>query len=192
MGTQSKQLTYEEYLSMTETNQRYEIIEGEIRMAPSPTVRHQKLVRRISNLLDEFVSRQNLGVVLLAPMDVVIGKNPIHTRQPDVLYLSNERIAAAGYGQSEFDLLSRLEIAPDLVIEVLSPNESRRDMQDKLNDYHKIGVKECWLVSHEAETVEVIDLSGADNVVYAVYGIESSLTSKLLNSLSLEIKEIFK
>jgi Uma2 family endonuclease len=192
MGTQSKQLTYEEYLSMTETNQRYEIIEGEIRMAPSPTVRHQKLVRRISNVLDEFVSRQNLGVVLLAPMDVVIGKNPLHTRQPDVLYLSNERIATAGYSQSEFDLLSCLEVAPDLVIEVLSPNESRRDMKDKLNDYHKIGVKECWLVSHEAQTVEVIDLSGADSAVHALYGIESSLTSKLLNNLSLKLKELFE
>ena len=83
-------------------------------------------------------------------------------------------------------------MAPDLVIEVLSPNESRRDMKDKLSDYHKIGVKECWLVSHEAETVEVIDLSNADNLFHAVYGIETSLTSKLLNSLSLEIKKIFE
>jgi Uma2 family endonuclease len=191
METQSKQLTYEEYLSMKESNRRYEIIEGEIRVVPSPTVRHQKLVRRISNLLDEFVSRHNLGVVLLAPIDVVIGKNPLHTRQPHVLYLSNERIAA-GCSQSEFDLLSRLEIAPDLVIEILSPNESRRDMKDKLDDHHKMGVKECWLVSHEAETVEVIDLSGADIVVQAVYGIESSLTSKLLNRLTLQLKEIFE
>jgi Uma2 family endonuclease len=192
METQSKQLTYEEYLSMKETNRRYEIIEGEIRVVPSPTVRHQKLVRRISNLLDEFVSRHNLGVVLLAPIDVVIGKNPLHTRQPDVLYLSNERIAAAGYSQSEFDLLSCLEVAPDLVIEVLSPNESRRDMKDKLDDHHKMGVKECWLVSHEAETVEVIDLSGADIAVQAVYGIETSLASKLLNRLTLQLKEIFE
>jgi Uma2 family endonuclease len=106
--------------------------------------------------------------------------------------LSNERIAAAGYSQSEFDLFSSLKMAPDLVIEVLSPNESGCDMKDKLDDYHKIGVKECWLVSHEAETVEVIDLSGADNLVHPVYGIESSLTSKLLNSLSVEIKEIFE
>jgi hypothetical protein len=53
-------------------------------------------------------------------------------------------------------------------------------------------VKECWPISHEAETVEVIDLSGADNVVHALCGIESSLTSKLMNSLSLEIKEIFE
>jgi len=99
METQSKQLTYDEYLSLMETNQRYEVIQGEIRIAPSPTVRHQKLVRRISNVLDEFVSRQNLGVVLLAPMDVVIAKNPLHTRQQDVLDVSKERIATAGYSR---------------------------------------------------------------------------------------------
>jgi Uma2 family endonuclease len=192
METQSRQLTYKEYLHLPESNQRYEIVEGELRMAPSPTVRHQKLVRRISNLLDEFVSRLNLGVVLLAPIDVVIEKNPLHTRQPDVFYLSNERITAAGYSQNELDLLSRLEMAPDLVVEVLSPNESRRDMKDKLNDYHKIGVKECWLLSDEAETVEVVDLSGGDIMVLALYGIESHLTSKLFSNFSLEIKEIFE
>jgi len=65
-------------------------------------------------------------------------------------------------------------------------------MKDKLDDYYKIGVKECWLVSHEAETVEVIDLSGADIVIQAIYGIESSLASKLLHSLYLEIREIFE
>jgi hypothetical protein len=65
-------------------------------------------------------------------------------------------------------------------------------MKDKLNDCYKIGMKECWLVSHEAEAVEVIDLAGVDNVAHAVYGIESAFTSKFLNSLSLEIKEIFE
>jgi Uma2 family endonuclease len=192
MVTQTKRLAYEDYLHLPETNQRYEIIEGELIMTPSPNVRHQRLVRHIANLLDQITSEKNRGVVLVAPMDVVIKKTPIlRTRQPDILFISYERIAAAGYDQNKFDLLSHLEMAPELVVEVLSPHESRPRISSKLRDYHKIGVKECWLVSSETETIEVVDLSGPQIVTQAVFGIESSLASKVLEDLSLGVRQIF-
>ena len=88
--------------------------------------------------MNQIVSERALGQVLLAPMDVVIEKGQaLRTRQPDILFISHERIAAAGCDKANFDLLSRLEMAPELVIEVLSPDESRRTMKDKLSDYHK-------------------------------------------------------
>ena len=177
METQTGRLTYEDYLRLPEMNQRYEIIEGELKMTPSPTVRHQRLVSRIWNLLNQVVSEKGLGEVLLAPMDVVIEKGPaLRTRQPDILFISHERIAAAGCDQDNFDLLSRLEMAPELMVEVLSPGESRPTMKDKLKDYHKIGVRECWLVSSEAETVEVVDVSGPQTTTLAVHGIDGSVT----------------
>jgi Uma2 family endonuclease len=192
MVTQTKRLAYEDYLHLPETNQRYEIIEGELVMTPSPNVRHQRLVRHIANLLDQITSEKNRGVVLVAPMDVVIEKtSTLRIRQPDILFISHERIAAAGYDQNEFDLLSHLEMAPELVVEVLSPHESRPTISSKLRDYHKIGVKECWLVSSETETIEVVDLSGPQIVTQAVFGIESSLASKVLEGLSLGVRQIF-
>jgi Uma2 family endonuclease len=61
----------------------------------------------------------------------------------------------------------------------------------RLGVLHKIGVKECWLVSSETETIEVVDLSGPQIVTQAVFGIESSLASKVLEDLSLGVRQIF-
>src|SRR5262245_29622638 len=156
METEAKLITYEDYLLLPEMNRRYEIIDGELQMTPPPTKRHQKLVLRIASLLESFVWEGNLGEVLPAPMDVLIEKVPkLRTRQPDVLYLSR------GSGVSSDEDSNLLTTAPDLVVEILSSSESRRKIREKLKDYSSIGVKECWLISPEAETIEVLDLSGS-------------------------------
>jgi len=80
---------------MPEIKQRYEIINGEIVMSPAPTVDHQWIVGRIFLLLSLFVEERNLAVVPSAPVDVVIQRKPLRTRQPDVL-LSVERTGIGG------------------------------------------------------------------------------------------------
>jgi Uma2 family endonuclease len=188
METEAKLITYEDYLLLPEMNRRYEIIDGELQMTPSPTKRHQKLVLRMASLLESFVSEGNLGEVLPAPMDVLIEKHPkLRTRQPDVLYLGR----GSGSVSSDEDS-SLLATAPDLIVEILSSSESRRKIREKLKDYYSIGVKECWLVSPEAETIEVVDLSGNELKTTALYGIDSRLTSSVIPGLALALKQIFK
>ena len=72
---------------------------------------------------------------------------------------------------------SPLEVSPDVVVEVLSPSNTRSEMAARLEDYRQIGVYQCWLVSPEAETVEVIDLTGSEPRSLAVFGREDTLTS---------------
>ena len=85
-----------------------------------------------------------------------------------------------------------LAIAPDLVVEILSSGESRRKISERLKDYDSIGVKECWLVSPEAETIEVVDLSGNELKTTALYGTDSRLGSSVIPGLSLALTQIFK
>lgn len=84
-----------------------------------------------------------------------------------------------------------LEIPPDLVVEVLSLSNSRRDIDERLADYKRIGVLECWLVSPEAETIEVLRLSPGESSTEAIFGVDGTLISEVLSEFTLPIREIF-
>jgi Uma2 family endonuclease len=78
------------------------------------------------------------------------------------------------------------------VVEVLSPSNTRRDIEAKLEDYRRIGVKECWLASPEAETIEVMSLSAQESRVMDIFGINESLRSSVLGDFTLHLREIFR
>ena len=94
-----KLLTFEEYLLTPEMKQRYEIIDGELIMSPSPVPTHQWIIANLFRALDRFVRERQLGVVLFAPLDVIIRRAPLRTRQPDLLFLSAARTGITGSEQ---------------------------------------------------------------------------------------------
>lgn len=185
----AKRLTFETWRALPETKQRYEIVDGVMLMPPGPTADHQWVLSEIFLRLRSFVDDKGLGVVLPAPLDLLIQRDPLRTRQPDILYLSAERTGIKG--RAELRGLQFLEVAPDLVLEVLSPSNSRRDIENKLEDYSQIGARECWLVSPEAETVEVLRLSADEAASTAIFGVDGSLSSEILLDFVLPIREIF-
>jgi Uma2 family endonuclease len=176
-------LTYEDYLALPEMMQRYEIIDGEMIMSPAPTSKHQLVVGSLYRSLHSLVRRWRLGVVLLSPLDIIIHRVPrLRTRQPDLIFVSRERQAI---------IHDQIEGGPDLVIEVLSPSDTRRVIERKLEDYRRIGVRECWMVSIEGETVEVLKLSARGVRRLGLYGPGDVVRSQVLPSLALPIKKIF-
>ena len=185
----AKRLTFEKWLALPETKQRYEIVDGAMLMAPAPTPTHQWVMQRILMKLTNFVEERELGVVLAAPVDLMIRRSPLRTRQPDVLYLNAERTGITG--PAELRGLQFLETPPDLVVEVLSPSNSRRDIDERLADYKRIGVLECWLVSPEAETIEVLHLSPGETSTEAIFGIDDTLSSEVLSEFALPTRDIF-
>ena len=189
MTTDAKRLTFSDYLALPETKQRCEIVDGRLLMAPAPTPYHQVVVLNIAVLLKSYIQPMDLGIVLAAPVDMLVQREPLRTRQPDVLFLSADR---TGF-RDNFQLrgLQLLEVAPDLVVEVLSPSNTRRDIAEKLGDYRQIGVLECWLVSPEAETVEVLELSGGSATSRGVFGVDDEVQSQVLSGLALRPRQIF-
>ena len=96
MTLQTRRLTYEEYLSLPETKVRYEIVDGVMVMSPSPTVEHQRILRKIFLALHQFAEESGLGEVFFAPLDILVRREPLRTRQPDLLFVSTERTTILG------------------------------------------------------------------------------------------------
>jgi Uma2 family endonuclease len=141
--------TYADYKSLTASNdQRYELIEGELYLAPAPTTIHQSTVQNLVFLLLQHVRKHRCGRVLHAPVDVVLGEgNSRSVVQPDILFVTRERSS----------IVEEAEItgAPDLIVEVLSPSTADRDLNMKKTLYARNGVREYWIVDPEHEQIDV-------------------------------------
>lgn len=181
-------LTYEQYLAEGRVEGRYDIIEGERIFMPGPTWRHQEVVGNMLLLLRDYGRSSGIGKAITAPFDVLISRTPrLHTRQPDVLFITKARLEESGM-EPEAGLLT---VAPELVVEVLSPDEWRRTRTDKIADFQGIGVSECWIVSPQAETIEVLRLTPEHAETVAVYAYGQTLRSEIFPELTLPVAEIF-
>ena len=182
MSTHTPQLTYEEYLKTPEIKARYDIVDGVMTIAPTPTVAHQRILGQLLFQLHDFASERQLGEVLFAPVDVIISREPLRTRQPDLLFVSNERASILG---------DQVEGPPDLVVEILSPSNTRSDLEAKLSDYATLGVSECWLVSPEARSVEVLGLTEGAWSRLGISGLGEQVRSQVLPELDLAVVQLF-
>ena len=187
--TSAKKLTFDQWQALPETKQRCEVVDGVLLMPPGPTPEHQILSIDIVTQLSPFVRERELGVVITAPCDVLISREPLRVRQPDIFYLSAARAGVRRV--SDLAGIQRIQSPPDLVVEILSPSNTRRQIQEKLADYRSIGVLECWLVNFPARTIEVLRLTPESATTIATYGIADTLQSQILPGFALPIANIF-
>jgi Uma2 family endonuclease len=187
-----KQLTYEEYLeefrTQPPTPQPSYILDGVKIMSPSPRPIHQIITDNFLDLIREFRRAGGAVRAIPAPMDVVIRRVPLRTRQPDILVISEERYRQSGVP----DMDGPITVAPELIVEVLSPSETRRSIEEKVADFQVIGVQECWLVSPEAETVEILALTPAEIRPAAHYSRGQDAESIVFPDLRLPVASIFE
>ena len=173
-------LTYEDYRN-TPDDERWELLNGELVMAPSPATTHQRVFRRLFLMLNSFVVPMGLGEVLSAPLDVILSDTNVV--QPDVLFVSNQR--------EHIIHDANIKGAPDLVIEILSPSTASRDWRTKLDLYAQHGVRESWVVDPDGQRIWVmagpeVELHEVDN-----YGREDRLTSPTLTGFSANLDQVF-
>jgi len=173
--------TYEDYKNLPESEtKRYELLEGELIMVPSPGSYHQQISGNLEFVLRDFVKKNNLGFIYDAPLDVVLSKENVV--QPDIFFISKDR--------SKIIAKENIQGAPDLIIEILSKNTAARDRTLKRTLYARYGVKEYWLVDPETKTIEVLRLGEKGYVREAFYK-EGKLISPILKGLRIDLKEIF-
>ncbi|MEX2049011.1 MAG: Uma2 family endonuclease [Gemmatimonadota bacterium] len=142
--------TYAEFARLpSETGTRYEIIDGELVVTPSPSVRHQRIVTDLVTLLNTFVRSNDLGQLFSGPLDVLFAEGDY--LEPDVVFV--------GHGKAKLVSERGIEGPPDLVVEVASPSTAKRDRGIKLDRYRHFGVREYWMVDGYARTLEVWDLA---------------------------------
>lgn len=144
------QIRYEEYMDLVErSDQRYELIGGEIYLLSSPSFHHQVLVRNICVCLQSLL-QDGPCQALTAPLDVRLygwgtkfSEDP-NVVQPDVVVICDpERVTDDG----------QYEGIPTLIGEVLSPTTRGRDLITKLELYRRSGIQEYWIVDPDEEAI---------------------------------------
>ena len=173
--------TYEDYVHMPE-GKRYEIVEGEIYMVPVPTTTHQRISRKLEEMLSRFVEERKLGEVFDAPIDVVFSETDIV--QPDIIFISNEN--------KNIIKEENIKGAPDLIIEILSPSSAQRDKTIKKKLYAKNGVKEYWLVEPQKRTIEALVLGKRGYETFKVFSDKEVLTTRLIKGLQIPVEQLFE
>jgi len=177
---EKKKYTYEDYLK-TPDDKRYELIGGELFMTPSPITKHQRISRELAFALLQFAKKEKIGEVFYAPFDVYLDKENVV--QPDILYVSQERLMIIGE--------KNIQGAPDITVEIISESSAYRDLVQKKKLYARFGVKEFWVVIPEQETVEIYALKDAMYELRKTYVKSDLLESAILPGFHIPLKEIF-
>lgn len=175
-------VTLQEYLALPETTLPHELVEGDLRVTAAPSPWHQTVLNRIARALEDFVEARNLGAIFRAPVDVILDPRIPVALQPDIVYIRRER---------QDIVRERIEGAPDLVVEILSPGTRDYDRTEKSARYAAAGVTEYWLADLESRTIEIRRLDRRPPVTMAVFGVTDTLTSPLFPGFTLPVAPIF-
>jgi len=158
MTTSLQRSTASELFEMPDDGFRYELVKGELRkMSPSGS-EHGAIIIIITLLLAQYVKANKLGVCFGAETGFKIASDPDTVRAPDVAFTSRERIPVMqrrGYGA----------VAPDLVAEVLSPDDRPSEVLSKVGDWLAAGVRLAFVVDPEQRRVRVYRADGSQRDV---------------------------
>ena len=174
-------MTAKDYYATPETVLPTELAFGVLHVRDAPTPRHQSAVLQMVFALDRHVRARKLGQVWVAPLDVVLDEPKALVVQPDVLFISNERSAIVG---------ERVHGAPDLVIEILSPNPRVGSTAEHLRWFADYGVRECWLVHQDQQRLSVIEFRKRLAMPPRIFGEREAILSSVLPDLGLSLRDI--
>lgn len=185
----NKKYSYADYI-LWKFKERVELIKGKIfKMSPAPNVSHQEISRNINRVLDYYFLDKPCKV-FYAPFDVLLtdkkkssADNDIQTVvQPDLCVICDLEKIADG---------KKCVGAPDLVIEILSPGNSKKEMDYKFDLYQEAGVSEYWLVYPEEKSVNIFVLKEGQYI-----GLKPASEGQIFNShhfpeLTADVDKIF-
>lgn len=178
---EKKIYTYEDYAKLPE-GLPYQLIGGKLIMTPAPSTYHQEISKRLEYLLYEYAElKQKLGKVFYAPIDVYFEEE--ETYQPDIIFISNDRI---GIIKKE-----KIEGAPDIIIEILSPSTAYYDLVHKKDVYAKHGVKEYWIVDPIEKWVESYKNENGKFILIGRGQKDESINSAVLIGFKVKLDAIF-
>ena len=181
----TKQYTYADYLHW-EFKERVELIRGFIhKMSPAPNRRHQKLSQNVNGDILNFFKKHPCEVYV-APFDVRLpiknGKKDFTVVQPDLCVICDlEKLDDKGCNG-----------APDLVIEILSPKNTKHDIHTKFNLYQESGVKEYWIIQPDNNIVLVYSLQNEKYIGLQPFTEDDVIESVVFPEMKLLVNDVFK
>ena len=129
------QMTVDELLAMPHNGYRYELVQGELRQMALAGRQHGRIAAKIGGCLEAFVVKNGLGETYAAGTGFIIDTAPDTVRAPDVSFVSRERAEATAEERGFFPG------APDLAVEVISPNDRYSEIEEKVSDWLRAGTQ---------------------------------------------------
>lgn len=183
MGVKVRQ-TAADLWRMGEGDVRRELVDGEVIETTPVGGAHGALTLEIGRRLAEHVRRHSRGYVVVGDVGFILRLpwDPERVRAPDVAFIAAERLPG-GKLPSEF-----IEGAPDLAVEVLSPNDNPVDLAQRVRDYLEAGARRVWVVAPEARTVTVYRPDGTARFLREPEVLEGE---EVLPGLAIPLAELF-
>jgi Uma2 family endonuclease len=168
-----------EYLALN-GNYLIEFSDGCLEVLPMPTTSHQMMVLFLHAALAAFVAPRKMGLALVAPLRVRLWSAKY--REPDVVFMLAENLNRSGEEFWE---------GADLVMEVVSDHDRRRDLEIKRGEYAEAGIPEYWIVDPQQSLVTVLRLDGAHYAVHGAFSPGAMATSALLAGFEVDVAALF-
>jgi Uma2 family endonuclease len=149
MSTTATLMTAEELIRLPRGQFRYELIDGELKQMSPAGHNHGRIAMRLSAPLAFYVGEKGLGEVYAAETGYKLKSNPDTVRAPDVSFIEQKRVNNVGEAKGYFPG------APDLAVEVLSPEDAVSGIEQKMGEWLDAGSRLVWVVSPKMRTVTV-------------------------------------
>lgn len=171
-------ISADEFLQLPKDDFRYELIDGVVVCSPSPDPQHQQVLGEIAYQLKAFLRSHPVGSCYVET-DIRLDDKLVY--RPELVFLLKERV---------LDNWKRIKCAPDLVVEVISPESRRFDNETKKGDYERFGVKEYWLIDPDQETMKFYTLEAGRFVELTPQN--DKLSSRVVPHFTLDLADIRK
>ncbi len=171
-----------------EVNIKKQLIDNKLHIMPNPSTLHQKILNLTSTYMTLFVNENNLGDVYVAPVSLKIDEN--NALEPDVIFIS--------VSKQESISMQAIMVAPELVVEVISPSNYKKLREEKKTYYANFGVQEYWEIYPKKKQLKIEVLTKNEDTQENIYQVFSEaqktgeVRSKVLEGFTLDIEKIFK
>ena len=166
---------------LPDDGKRYEIVQGDLVVSPSPNRKHQQVVWNLVEFFNR-VKRAGFGTAYIAPFDVVFDNHNV--TEPDMIFVRSDRLAIITD--------ANVQGSPDLIVEVLSPSTRERDLGVKARLYARSGVLEYWVADPEVETLATHRLTDEGYRLAGPYRAGETVQSPLFPGIILAVSDLFR
>ncbi len=181
MNNTTIKLSLQEFLTLPESDDRYELVEGRLQPKMSPKYKHSKLQLRLLMALNQWCDQCQCGQVLPEWGIILQRQGKDWVPVPDLIYISYERLPAT-WEEDE-----PCPIAPELAIEIISPGQTFGELTQKATDYLLAGVDRVWVIDPKAQSVTIFRPNELPQTVNS----NVSISDSLLPGLELSVSRLF-
>ena len=174
-------LSSAEFLGSKESNEGYELVDGELVPKISPTYKHASIQGRFLQLIDDWCQEQQYGRVLPEWSVILQRHGTDWVPVPDITYVSCNRLSA------DWEEDEPCPVPPELVIEIISLGQTFGGMMSKASDYLLTGVDRVWVVDNQSSSVAVFGNSKFPQI----FRINDTISDALLPDLAIALSDIF-